>query len=358
MDLRGIPSNQREEEASLLAKVELQRPFDLARDPLFRAILMRLTDQEHRLYLAVHQIIIDGITAYQVLLPELVALYNAYSRGDSSPLPELPCHYCDFARWQRDYLQGDVLVTQLNYWRKQLQGELPILKWPNTPRPAQRTYHGLIRPFVLPAELSRKLKKLSQVEGVTLFTVLLTGFFALLHCYTGQDDLIVGTVSPSGRRHKNFQRLMGYFLNPVPLRLDLSQNPTYRELLIRGQRVIAAALSHDDMPFESLVEVLQPQPDPSRNPFFQVAASLEPSMPDLDPGWSLTPMDVESGGGRWDMYLVWDERETGIIGRVQYNPDLFELSAIQRMLEHQEVLLQAVVRDPERRLQDIRQLLA
>jgi hypothetical protein len=304
----------------------------------------------------VHQIIIDGVTAYQVLLPELAVLYDAYAKGDSAPLPEPSSQYSDFAYWQREWLRGEVLANQLNYWRKQLQGKLPTLKWPKGLRPAKQTFRGSIRPFTLPSQLSRKLKRLSQMEGVTLFTVLLAGFCALLHRYTNQDEVIIGTVSPSGRKYKDFQKVMGYFLNPVPLRIHLSQNPTWRELFLRVQRVSSAALSHDDVPFESLVEILRPEMDPSRNPFFQVAASLEPSMPDLGPEWSLTPMDVESGGARWDLYLVWDARETGIIGRVQYNPDLFDCKAVTRVLEDQEALLQVIVQDPGRNLSDVPRL--
>lgn len=354
VDLRALPESERESEALRLAKVEVLRPFDLRTGPLFRATLMRLGEEEYRLCLAVHQIIIDGVTAYQVLLPELVALYEAFSNGQSSPLPELPIDYADFACWQRDWLGGKVLESQQAYWRQQLAGTLPVLQWPNSrPRPPKQTFRGAIQPFALPPELSNDLRTLSQSEGSTLFVTLLAGFFALLHCYTKETDIIVGTVSPAGRKRLEVQQLMGYFLNPVALRADLTGDPTFREVISRIQRLTVGALSNDDVPFEHVVEIVRPKTDPSRNPFFQVAASLEPSLPNLAPSWDLTPMDAENGGARWDLYLVWDDRSSGTIGRVQYNPDLFDVADIDRMLADQQMLLREIASNPQVRLSDI-----
>jgi hypothetical protein len=354
VDLRPLSESEREEKAVELAAKEVRHPFDLRKFPLFRVTVVRLGDEEYRLYVSVHQIIIDGVTAYHVLLPELVRLYEAFSHGKPSPLPELPIQCADFACWQRDWLQGEVLASKLAYWRKQLEGAPTRLGWPNDrPRPARQSFRGTIRPFTLPRDLSHQVRKFSQTEGVTSFVTLLTGFYILLHRYTGQSDIVVGTVSPAGRKQLEVQPLMGYFLNPVPLRLDLSGNPTVRELLFRTQKVSVGALSYDDVPFERLVEELKPRTDPSRNPFFQVAASLEPSMPDVDPSWDLTPMDIENGGGRWDLYLVWDDRPSGMIGRVQYNPDLLEAATIDRMLEDQDTLLREIVANPQRGLSNL-----
>ena len=353
VDLRALAENDREQEARRLAEAEVHRSFDLRRGPLFRPTLVRLGENDYRLHMAVHQIIIDGVTAYHVLLPELACLYQAFSESKPSPLPELPIQYADFAYWQREGLQGELLATQLAYWRKQLEAPLPVLHWPNDrPRPPKQTFRGTIQPFTLPSGLSSEIRQFAQSEGVTSFAALLTGFFALLHCYTRQVDIVVGTVS-SARKRSEVQRLMGYFLNPVPLRVDLSGNPTVRELLSRVRRVSVGALSNDEVPFEHIVEKLRPEIDPSRNPFFQVAASLEPSMPDVDSSWNLTPMDITSGGARWDLYLVWDDRPDGIIGRVQYNPDLLEAATILKMLEHQETLLGKIVSNPEKRLSDL-----
>lgn len=353
IDLRALPGDERDQAAQRAARQDVERPFDLREGPLIRGTLVRLDDEEYRLYMAVHQIIIDGVTAYHILLPELAAIYEAFSTGKPSPLPELPVQYADVSCWQRKWLRGE-LQTQLAYWRKQLSGELPALQWPTDhPRPARQTFRGTFRPFSLPQGLSRAVNEFSQREGVTLFVTLLSGFFVLLHCYTNQRDIAIGTVSPAGRKRVEAQQLLGYFLNPLPLRLDLSGDPTVRELLLRVQKVSVGALSYDDVPFETLVETLQPRSDPSRNPFFQVAASLEPSMPNVDASWSLTPMDINNGGGRWDVYLVWDDRPTGIIGRVQYNPDLLEPSTITQMLKHQEILLQQITVDPHQRLSQL-----
>lgn len=354
VDLRALEETERERQALSLAKADVLRPFDLREGPLFRAILLRFSEDEYRLYVAAHQIIIDGVTAYQVLLPELVALYEAFSEGGPSPLPDPPVQCADFAIWQRDWLQGEELAAQLAFWRTQLEGAPPVLRWPNgCTRPARQTFRGAIRPFTLSADLSKEVNEFSRSEGVTLFVTLMTGFFALLHCYTRQDDLIVGTVSPSGRKRLEVQGLMGYFLNPVPLRVDLSGDPTIRELLSRVRRVSIGALSHDDVPFEHLVETLRPEPDPSRNPLFQVAASLEPFMPDLGPSWNLTPMDIESGGARWDLYMVWDDRPGCIIGRVQYNPDLLNATTVTKMLQDQETVLHEITLHPHMRLSDL-----
>jgi len=354
VDVRHLPETERENAALALATSDVLRPFDLEQGPLVRPTLVRLGEEEYRFYLAVHQIIIDGVTAYHIFLPELVALYEAFSQGKPSPLPELTLQCADVADWQCHWLKGEVFDTQLAYWRKHLSGELPVLKWPNDgPRPAKQTFRGTFHPFRLPQELSEQLNEFSQNEGVTLFVVLLTCYYALLHHYTGQNDIIVGTVSPSGRKRAEAQPLLGYFLNPVPLRVDLSNDPTVRELLRRVRRTTVGALSCDDLPFEKMVDILRPSTDPGRNPFFDVAASLEPAMPEVDPSWSLTPMDIASGGGRWDMYLVWDYRPDGIIGRVQYNPDVLRTETVTTMLKHQEILLRQIVSDPNQQLSDL-----
>jgi len=354
IDLRPLPESEREDQALQRAKAEVQRPFDLEKGPLFRATLVRLADEDYRLYLSVHQIIIDGVTAYHVFLPELASLYEAFSQGKPSPLPEPSIQYSDFCGLQRQSLREPQLASQIAYWRASLDGALPALRWPNDhPRPVKQTLRGLIYPFRLSNRLSRAVRELSQSAGVTLFVTLLTGLFILLHRYTGQEDIVVGTVSPAGRKRIEVQNLMGYFLNPVALRLRLAGDPTINDLLVRVQQVVVGAVSNDDIPFERLVEILRPKDDSSRNPFFQVAASLEPSMPNIDSSWSLTPMDAESGGARWDLYLVWDDRPSGIIGRVQYNPDLLDRATVTATLRYQEILLDQMVTDLRKRLSEL-----
>lgn len=350
-DLRQVPEVEREALALQLATQDAVAPFDLERGPLFRARLIQIGDQDYRLHMTVHQIILDGVSVYHVLLPELVTLYNEFSGGGESSLPELPIQYADFAYWQRQSLQGEVLASELAFWRKELAGAPEALPVPTDyPRRATQTFRGAIQPFDLPSELSEQLRTLSRHEGVTLFVTLAGAFIALLHCYTGCEDILVGTVAPAGRKRPGVQHLMGYFLNRVALRTNLLGNPTFHELLQRVRSVVSGALSHDEVPFETVVEHLGPSPDPSRNPYVQLAVSLEPPMPTVDPGWDLTPMDVESGGARLDLYLVLDDRPTGIIGRAQYNPDLFARSTIIRMVEHFRTVLQLFIADPNKQL--------
>lgn len=353
VDISDVAPEQRDEAARRAAQPDVERPYDLAVGPLVRATLVRLGNERYRLHLAVHQIVIDGVTAYHVFFPELVSIYEAFSNGKSSLLPDVSASYIKLSSDQRTSFEQQS-QAKLAFWRTALAGELPVLQWPNDrPRPPQRTFRGTLQPFTVSSELSEALNDLSQQQGVTLFTTLLAGFFAILHCYTRQEDIVIGTVAPAGRKQPGASQVLGYFLNPLPLRVDLSGNPTISELLRRVQRVVLTALSNDEVPFETLVEVLQADTDPSRNPFFQLAASLEPAVPQLGPSWDLTPMDIANGGGRWDIYLVWDRRPSGMIGRVQYNPDLFEPSAILRLLEHQQQVLTQFISNPNRLLSQI-----
>jgi hypothetical protein len=348
VDLSGVPEATREVSALRLATEEARLPFDLKRGPLVRATLATLADQDHRLFLTMHQIIVDGISVYDIIPSELAILYEAFSASRPSPLPELPVQFADFALWQRHWLKEEALANQVSFWRKQLAGNLSVLQWPaDRPRPASQTYRGSIKPFTWPKRLTEALRELSQHEGVSLFATLLAGFATLLYRYTGQEDIVVGTLAPTGRKRSEFQRLLGYFLNPVALRTDLSGNPTFRELLWQSQEVTLKALSNDDVPLEYLVQELGLTPDPSRHPFFQVVISLAPNVPKLPPGWDMTPMDVESGGARWDLYLELNDRRDGILGRAQYNPDLFDVATIETMLDNLQDLLRAATSNPQ-----------
>jgi len=342
-DLRNLLESDRERKAGDLATQDARQRFDLKNGPLLRARLVTLRDTEHRLYLTAHQSIVDGITVFDIFPSELTTLYGSFASGQPSPLPELETQYADFACWQRRSLNGDAMKNQLAYWREQLAGELPILRWPNQgARPVHQTFRGAMQPFKLTQELARSLKDLGRQEGVTLFMILLAGLMKLLHSYTGQPDIIVGTLAPSGRKQTEFQRLMGYFLNPVALRADLSDNPDFRSLLRQMREVTLGAISNDGVPLELIAERLQVKPDPSRSLFFTVALSVAPEVAQLPPGWSMTYMDVESGGARWDLYLEMSDRPEGMMGRAQYNPDLFTPDAITQMLADFRLLLETV----------------
>jgi hypothetical protein len=359
IDLRAVPKEQRPAEAVRIMSPAACQPFDMQEGPLLRASLVRFDEKEFRLYLIVHQSILDGVSVYQVLLSELAALYDAYAAGQPSPLPDLPIQFADYAFWQRRYLQDEVLQRRLAYWQKQLAGELPVLAWPTgAPRPPQQTFRGSIQPFAFPQSLTKCIKALGQQAGGTLFAILLSAFAVVLHAYTNQEEIIIGTVSPVGRKHSEAQKLMGYLLNPVPLRFRPTPALTFQELLNHVQNVVSGALSHDEIPFEYLVKQLKPAPDPSRNPFFTVAASLEPPLANVGPQWNLTPMDIESGGARWDLYFVWDDRPAGMFGRVQYNPDLFESAQIAAMVSDFRRVLENLVQNPRQKVSDLSRELA
>jgi amino acid adenylation domain-containing protein len=345
VDLRGLPEAEREKAALRLAVEDARRPFDLAEGPLLRALLIRLGDEEHRLFLVLHHIIFDGVSIYSVFLPELVALYEAYSSGGPSPLSELPIQYADYALWQREHLTEEALQAQLAYWRRQL-ASVPTLALPtDRPRPAVQTFRGAMHPLALPRGLTEALRALSKREGVTLFVTLLAAFKTLLHRYTGEEDLVIGTVT-AGRTRSEVHSLLGFFLNPLLLRTDLSGTPTFRTVLGRVRETTLNALSHPDVPFELLVKHLRPKRDPSRNPLYQVLFSLEPPMPSLPAGWNLTQIDVETGAAKLDLYLELDDRPEGLVGRFMYNTDLFDAASLARMAGHWETLLAGIVESP------------
>jgi hypothetical protein len=347
-DLRNLPASERENVAQNLANADARQPFDLQSGPLVRARLITLADDEYRLYVTAHQSIVDGITVFDIFPSELTTLYESFVQNKPSSLPELDAQFADFACWQRQKFSGDAMESQLAYWQKQLSGDLPVLQWPNHgARPAQQTYRGAMHAFQFPHELAQSLKDLGRRHGATLFMVLLAGLVAMLHRYTGQEDIVVGTLAPSGRKQTEFQRLVGYFLNPVALRANLSGNPSFHSLIRQMRDVTLAAISNDDVPLERIAERLLLAPDPSRHPFFTVALSVAPDVPQLPPGWSMTYMDVESGGARWDLYIEMSDRAGGLLGRAQYNPDLFTAKEIAQTVEDFRHLLENVAAGQE-----------
>ena len=342
-DLRTLPQEDREKKAQELANEDARKPFDLKQGPLLRARLVTLDEAQHRLYVTAHQSIVDGITVFDIFPSELTTLYEGLATGKLSTLPELDTQYADFASWQRGSLRGTKIESQLAYWQKHLAGELPILQWPNNGvRPPEQTFRGAMHAFALPPELTRSVKDLGRREGATLFMILLSALVSLLHHYTGQDDIIVGTLAPSGRKHTEFQRSIGYFLNLVALRVNLAGNPPFRELLRQVREVTLGAISNDDVPLAKIAETLQVKLDPSRHPFFTVALSVAPDVPQLPPGWSMTYMDVESGGARWDLYLELSDRAEGLLGRAQYNPDLFTPETLTQTIDDLRMVLQEI----------------
>ena len=303
--------------------------------------------------LTLHHIIFDGVSIYQVFLPELRAIYEVFLAGLPSPLPELPIQYADYALWQREQLQRDMLEKQLVYWKEQLTGAPPSIELPTDhPRPPVQTYAGSMRPFALSRHLTDALKAMSSREGITFYTTLVAAFKTLLYRYTGQDELLIGTAT-AGRKRPETQKLLGFFLNTLVLRTDISGNPTFRELLRRVREVIVSAIAHEDVPFEFLVKELRPERNLSQNPLFQVLLTLEPPLTILPSGWTLTQMDVTVGTSKFDLSLELDDRPEGLIGRFEYNTDLFDAATIDRMVGHWQTLLEVISTCPDQRVGEL-----
>ncbi len=358
-DLRTVDEAEREVEARRVAAAESQRPFDLSTGPLLRAGVVRLTDEEHMLLCTMHHIISDG-WSMGVLIRELTTLYEAYSIGQKSPLPELEIQYADFARWQRAWLQGEVLERQLTYWKKQLAGAPAVLELPTDySRPAVQTYSGATQFFVLPAALREQIEDLSRSNGATLFMTLLAAFQILLSRYSRQSDVVVG--SPIANRNRaETENLIGFFVNTLVLRTDLSGDPSFRELLGRVREVALGAYAHQDVPFELLVEELQPERSLAHTPLFQVVFTLQNApMPRVDlERLSVAGLAVEQGTAKFDLGLNISGTPGELQGALEYNTDLFEAATIRRMLSHFEILLTSLVSNPDQRLSELQLLTA
>jgi amino acid adenylation domain-containing protein len=354
IDIYEHPETERKALAQQIVIEEARQPFDLTNDLLFRVKLLRLAKEEYVLLLNMHHIISDG-WSFDVFFSELTALYTAFSHSQPSPLPELSIQYADFAYWQREWLQGEVLESQLNYWKQQLGGILPILQLPiNYPRPPVLTYQGAYQYLELSKDLTEALKVLSQQEGVTLFMTLLAAFQTLLFRYSGQEDIIVGTPI-AGRNQVKTDGLIGFFVNTLVMRTDLSGKPSFRQLLARVREVALGAYAHQNLPFEKLVEKLQPERNLSRSPLFQVMFAFQntPGKPWELPGLTITPLEVHSGTSKFDLTLDLKETSKGIKGGIEYNTDLFDSATITRMVGHFQTLLEGIVTNPEQHLWDL-----
>ncbi|MCP4661120.1 MAG: amino acid adenylation domain-containing protein, partial [bacterium] len=354
VDLGGLVPAEGESEARRLAAAEARRPFDLAAGPLFRMSLLRLREEDHVALVTMHHIVSDGWSV-GVFLRELAALYEALSQGRPSPLAPLGVQYADFAHWQRRDLSGAESEAGAGYWRAQLGGSPRSLELPpDRPRPARETFRGSSHSVALSAALQRALAELSRRQEVTPFMILLAAFKVVLSRYSGQEDVVVG--SPiAGRKASEIEELIGLFVNNLVLRTDLSGNPSFRRLLSRIRRVALDAYAHQDVPFELLVEELQPQRDLSRNPIFQVMFALDQEVIEKLrlPGLELGPFPCATAAARLDLTVFLWEGAAGITGEVEYNTDLFDASTIARLAGSYLTLLAGVVADPERRLGDL-----
>src|SRR5581483_4063216 len=349
VDLQELSEARRTPEMLRVISQEVQRPFDLTRGPLLRLMLFRVRGQHHILLINHHHIITDNWSV-GIFVHELITLYEAYSTGKPSPLPGLPVQYADFALWQRQRLQGELLQKQLDYWKRKLADTLPMLALPTDhPRPAAQTFRGASLPLRLSQELSKELRDLSKRERATLFMTLLAAFQVLLFRYSGQQDLVVGSVI-ANRTRPELEGLIGFFANTLALRTDLSGNPHFREVLQRVKKGALEAYDHQDLPFEKLVEELRPQRDLSFNPLFQVMFVLQnaPQSPRTQIVFSQRSFDVDPQASVFDLTLMLTDTKQGIHGFFKYNTDLFEKNTISRMAAHLSILLEGIVAQPEK----------
>ncbi|HEX7771265.1 MAG TPA: amino acid adenylation domain-containing protein, partial [Pyrinomonadaceae bacterium] len=353
IDLSHLPDGERAAEAQRLADEEAQKPFDLSRGPLFRMQLVRLEEEEHLLFSTTHHIISDG-WSMGVMERELSALYEAYKLGQPSPLPELPIQYADFAVWQREWLQGDVLKKQLDYWREQLGGDLPELELPfDRARPARQSYRGAAELFVLSKETARRLKELGKERGATLFMTLAAAFNVLLWRYSRQEDLLVGTPI-ANRNRAETESLIGFFVNTLVLRTKVNGASRFSDLLEQVRETTLRAYDHQDMPFEKLVEELQPDRNLSRQPLFQVMFALN-DLKDLHTtGVEFRWVHTEIRTVKFDMTLTMGMGDDDYLsGGLIYSTDLFDAATIKRMVKHFQMLLESIAVDPDQRISEL-----
>ncbi|HEX9942196.1 MAG TPA: amino acid adenylation domain-containing protein [Thermoanaerobaculia bacterium] len=354
IDLSALPQEAREAEARCLTRATFGERFDLARGPLLRIRILRLAAGDHLVPFVMHHIISDG-WSIGIFLRDLATAYAALSSGRPAALPEPPVQYGDYASWQRERVQGEALDRILGYWQQQLAGAPHVLPLPaDHPRPPEETFRGEREPVWLPPEETAGLKALAAEEGASLFIALLAAFQAILSRWSGQEDLLVGTYS-GARSRAELEETIGYFLQPLPLRGDLSGGPSFRGLLQRQREVVLGAFAHADLPFERLLEELGVEPDPSHYPLLQVMLVLQNfPMPPLEAaGVSLTPIPVGEDRADFDLTLWLSEAEGGLAGRLDYSTDLFEPETIHRLLGGLQALIRAALAEPDRPLADL-----
>ncbi|WP_340615913.1 amino acid adenylation domain-containing protein [Xenorhabdus entomophaga] len=354
-DLSHIPTAEQQSMIGEITERETNQPFDFAQGPLIRGRLLRLAENEHILLLTQHHIISDG-WSLNVLMYELSTLYHAFSEGQNDPLPALTLQYADYALWQRQWLQGEVIEKQVNFWRDALQGAPALLELPtDRPRPEKQSYTGGRIDIVLPPELSAGLRALSQRHSTTLFMTLMAGWATLLSRLSGQTDLVIGT-PVANRQHRELEPLIGFFVNTLALRVQLDDNPTISELLAQIRSHALKAYAHQDLPFEQLVEALKPPRSLSHSPIFQVMLSVDntPEQQSIElPGATISEIDVTENSSHFDLSLSMNDTENGLVGDLEYSSDLFDHASVERIASYLQTLLTAMVKDDSQRVADL-----
>ncbi len=348
VDLKSLPEGEQWDKVRRLSIEAAQRPFDLCQELLLRTTILQLGEESHVLLLTMHHIIFDGWSVAN-FTKELATLYNAFCQEKPSSLPELPIQYADFACWQRQWLRGQVLEQQLNYWKQQLAGLPPRLELPtDRMRPAVQTFRGSNKSFKLSQELTQQIEAFCHQSGTTPYMILLAALAILLFRYSDQEDIAIG--SPiANRRQREIEPLIGFFLNTLVLRIRLEGNPAFSELLKQVQEVALSAYAHQDVPFEYLTELLQPERNPSHSPWFQVLFVFQ-NMPKYEfnlQGLTIDSWEIESNTSKFDLSLYMEECQSQLVGTWEYNTDLFDAATIERINDHFRVLLEGIITNPE-----------
>jgi amino acid adenylation domain-containing protein len=349
VDLSHLTRHEAERQAVRLAAETSRVPYDLRRGPLLRPRMVRFPGDQHRLYLAMHHLVFDGVSVYRVVLPELIALYDAFCGGLPSPLPEPRTRYADYARWEQQWITGPRVARRMQHWRQRLS-QLPVLSLPlDNPRPQASRFRGGVLPLSVPREAVDRLREVGQSAGATLFQVLASTWSLLLSRYSGQHDVVFATAADL-RRRPEFESVVGYCLTPLVLRVDLSGDPPFTGMIVRVRNELLDGLDHV-VPFERLVRELRPDGTSNANPVYQTMIVLEPATAAPDASWSLHQMESEIsdavGSARLDLELELDERPEGhLTGRLIYDRDLFDGATAARMAEHWSGVVRAVAADP------------
>ena len=343
VDLSGLPAAEREAHALRFARQDAATPFDLGRPPLVHGRAIRISTNEHRVFLTVHRIIADRVSIERVLMPELAALYDAFSAGKPSPLAEPALQYGDYSAWRAARRTSPALARQLEYWKKQLSGDLPVLNLPaDRGRRPQAGNLTAMECFRLSPQLVESLRNFSRKHRARFSTILLTAFKVLLFRYTGQEDLIVGTPADA-RRRPELDVVVGCFLDSVPIRTRASAESHFSEYVLEVGRALVGAQEAADVSFTQIVEAVNPPRSDDRHPLFQVFFSLAQSTEPSPEGWVLSEMDTAIESARFDLHLELTELRDEIAGRLFYNPDLFDEARIGRMAKHFQVILSSIL---------------
>lgn len=353
-DVSHLPEAERDAAALAIGQEDARRAIDLNDAPLFRARIVKLADDNHRLYFTLHHIIFDGVAIYRVIVPELAKLYDAFSRGAPSPLAMPALQYGDYTIWQQEHLKSAPIQKQIDYWRRMLADAPPKLELVgDRTKPARPTHAGSMEVFEIPNDLIENLKLVGQRHGVTLYMTLLAAYHAQLHLYSGDEDIIVGGVTDL-RRRPELENVVGYFLNTIALRARPKGETRFSDFLTEVRDSVLGALAASEAPFDEVVRALDVKRRPGTHPLFNCLFSIEPPVDPFPDGWDLTQMDVVVGGAKFDLYLELDERQgEGMHGRFLYSTELFDPSTVRRMIGHYLTILEGVVADATLPLKDL-----